>query len=324
MIFAFLKKIFFYLLNYTDKINSKIFEYKVSKLPYNNGLSLLDLGSSYDIEPRWKKIKKYLRFYGCEPNNNLIKNFKDKNKDCISCEIFPFIIGRANQKKTTLNICKNPGVSSLLKPNFEYLKLYPESDRFGIKKKKKFQSCHIDNLKIKKIDFLKLDIQGAELDALKGGNKTIKQSLGLEIEVEFQEIYFGQPLYGDINKYLISKKFYFNDFTYISRHERKDFSGYGQSVFANALYLRNPEFVNKNIKDKYKIINYILILLLYNKFDFIDCLKLNKHFSAKEMYQIKKTVKFFKRKNKIARFISSMATGMTRLLGNEYKSHLFN
>ena len=148
--------------------------------------------------------------------------------------------------------------------------------------------------------------------------------MGLEIEVEFQEIYYGQPLYGDINKYLISKKFYFNDFTYISRHERKYFSGYGQSVFANALYLRNPEFVNKNIKDKYKIINYILILLLYNKFDFIDCLKLNKYFSAKEIHQIKKTVKFFKRKNKIARFISSIATGMTRLLGNEYKSHLFN
>jgi len=324
MIFTLIKKIYFYLLNYTDKINTKVFTYKISKLPHNNGLSLLDLGSSYDIEPRWKKIKKYLKFYGCEPNIKLVKDFKNKNKDCISCEIFPLIIGKPNQKSAVLNICNNPGVSSLLKPNYEYLKLYPQSDRFFITKKEKYQSNHIDNLKLKNIDFLKLDIQGAELNALLGGHNTIKHALGLEIEVEFQEVYCGQPLFGDINKYLISRKFYFNDFTYISRQERKNFSGYGQSVFANALYLRNPEFINKNIKDKCKVINYILILLLYNKFDFIDCLKLKKHFNSREIYQIKKTVGFFRAKNKIARFISSISTGVTRLLGNEYKSHLFN
>ena len=324
MIFSFIKKIYFYLVDYTDTINIKVFTNKISKLPYNNGLSLLDLGSSYDIEPRWKKLKKYLKFYGCEPNIKLTKDFKNKNKDCITCEIFPFVIGGGKSKKATLNICKNPGVSSLLKPNYKYLKLYPQSDRFIIKKKEKYQSSHIDNLKIKNVDFLKLDIQGAELQALKGGSNTIKHALGLEIEVEFQEIYCGQPLYGDINKYLISKKFYFNDFTYISRHERKNFYGYGQSVWANALYLRSPEFINENIKDKYKIINYILILLLYNKFDFIDCLKLKKHFNSKEIHQIQRTVVFFKTKNKMARFVSSIATGVTRLLGNEYKSHLFN
>ncbi len=84
---------------------------------------------------------------------------------------------------------------------------------------------------------MKLDLQGAELDALKGSKNVLKQLLGLEVEVEFQEIYQKQPLYGDINKFLINKKFYFNDFVYIARHERNKFSGFGQSIYWNYFIL---------------------------------------------------------------------------------------
>ena len=37
--------------------------------------------------------------------------------------------------------------------------------------------------------FIKLDIQGAELEVLKGGIKTLEGVLGLEVEVNFKEIY---------------------------------------------------------------------------------------------------------------------------------------
>lgn len=316
------KNFFLRIFEFTDVINNKIFIYKIDKLPFEKEISLLDLGSSFGIEPRWKKVSKYLKYYGCEPN---IKFSEKKNKNFLSYKIFPFIIGKKNlKKKININICKNPGVSSIFTPNYNFLKLFLNWQRFKIIYKKNFFCKSIDSLKLNNIDFMKLDLQGAELDALKGSKNVLKQLLGLEVEVEFQEIYQKQPLYGDINKFLINKKFDFNDFVYIARHERNKFSGFGQSIFANALYLKSPEFVNKNVKNKKKIINYILICLLYNKFDLINCLKLEIFFSSNEILKLNETINFFRKKNKIARFVSSITTGITRVFGNEYKSHLFN
>lgn len=52
------------------------------------------------------------------------------------------------------------------------------------------------------VDFIKLDVQGAELDVLKGGEECLQQVRGLEIEVEFNPIYYGQPLFGDVDRFL--------------------------------------------------------------------------------------------------------------------------
>jgi FkbM family methyltransferase len=58
--------------------------------------------------------------------------------------------------------------------------------------------------KKKKFDLLHMDIQGGELAALKGATKLLQNKLigVLRLEVEFEEIYSGQPLIWDIGKYL--------------------------------------------------------------------------------------------------------------------------
>lgn len=51
---------------------------------------------------------------------------------------------------------------------------------------------------VPKPDFLSMDIQGGELDALNGAKNALKESiLGIATEVEFFEIYRDQPLYQD-------------------------------------------------------------------------------------------------------------------------------
>lgn len=67
---------------------------------------------------------------------------------------------------------------------------------------------------------MKLDIQGGELAVLQGAEKTLDQCLGLEIEVEFVQIYKDQPLFGDICALLGSKGMEFIDFTHLNRWER--------------------------------------------------------------------------------------------------------
>ncbi|MBM3556533.1 MAG: FkbM family methyltransferase, partial [Alphaproteobacteria bacterium] len=67
-------------------------------------------------------------------------------------------------------------------------------------------------------DFFSLDIQGAELDALEGGRKALEATtLALQIEVEFLEIYRGQPLFGDICRRLGEFGFEFTRFVQMGR-----------------------------------------------------------------------------------------------------------
>ena len=119
-------------------------------------------------------------------------------------------------------------------------------------------------------DFIKLDIQGGELDALIGSKKTLNKTLGLEIEVEFQHIYKNQPLFNKVFEFLASKDFAFIDFTRLVRWERNNlYSFNGQCIWGDSIFLRTPEYVLNNFYDIEVFKNYIAICVLYNKFDFV-------------------------------------------------------
>lgn len=52
------------------------------------------------------------------------------------------------------------------------------------------------------VDYLKLDMQGAELMVLKSGRETVERTAVVHCEVEFAPIYAGQPLYPEIQTFL--------------------------------------------------------------------------------------------------------------------------
>ena len=65
----------------------------------------------------------------------------------------------------------------------------------------------LDNLllqhNIQEADFLKIDVEGGELDVLKGARATIDRGVfGLQLEVRFMEFYKGAPLFSVVNDYV--------------------------------------------------------------------------------------------------------------------------
>jgi hypothetical protein len=85
-------------------------------------------------------------------------------------------------------------------------------------------------------DILKLDLQGAELLALQGAGERIAEVTALIIEVEFNAIYEGQPLFGEVDAYLRRHGFQlFNLYELWTRPE-------GRISAGDALYLR-PELL---------------------------------------------------------------------------------
>ena len=87
-------------------------------------------------------------------------------------------------------------------------------DTFGIVKSREeaVQVVRLDDYiaqnKMSMPDLIKLDIQGYELEALKGAEKCLKSARYLIIEVSFIEFYTAQPLFHDIINFLSQRNFY--------------------------------------------------------------------------------------------------------------------
>jgi len=230
---------------------------------------LLDIGAAGDIQPRWKKIEPLLNYIGFEPDDRSFELLVKKPNFCSNFKI----INSAVWDSTTeinINFCRKPMVSSHFLPNLKFLSKFPDCERFDVISNFTMQTSMIDDHELANIDFIKLDIQGGELNALKGGSKTLETCLGAEIEISFNTQYIDQPLFGEVSQFMVSKDFEFIDFVHLNRWERGSFNNFGQLVWGDALFLRSPEFVLLKYKSDPSIIKkYITICLLYERLDLI-------------------------------------------------------
>ena len=244
-------------------LNNLIFNGEETKI------NLVDVGAAGDVEERWKYLSNNLNYIGFEPDDRsrlLLKNDNNFNFYKIYSHALWDISG-----KFKIYLTSKPQVSSLYKPNYKFLNLFPYKERFLIDKVSDIDCVSLDSLKLDYIDFIKIDIQGGELKVLEGASESLNKCLGLELEVEFLELYEDQPLFGDVVKFLKDKKIEFIDFTAISRWGRKQYDGMGQSTFGDALFLRSPENIIENFQNNNTIkLKYLGICLIYRRFDLID------------------------------------------------------
>jgi FkbM family methyltransferase len=241
----------------------------ISQLPNKGEVTIGDIGAAGEIEPRWKPFSKNLNYIGFEPDKRSIETITNKNADFKSYQILPYALSDS-EKTLSLHLCKKPQVSSLYEPNSEILNKFPDSKRFDVVETAAIDCVSLDSLNLPKIEFLKIDIQGAENDVLKGASSMLNSVLGLEVEVEFTELYKEQPLFGDICKTLSKNGFDFFDFVSLYRWERSAHNAHGQCMFGDALFLKSPEALCKSNLDVDTWATYITILMIYKRFDLIE------------------------------------------------------
>lgn len=139
----------------------------------------------------------------------------------------------------------NPGASSLFRASGKYPVEKYVQDKIEV------DVVTLDTVltlkSIDEVDVLWMDIQGAELMALKGFEKHIQKVKVIHTEVEFMEIYTNQPLAEEIKDFLMAHNFQFMGFTTQHRFA-------GDAVFLNKDYFTEIQLINidKIIKKRTK------------------------------------------------------------------------
>ena len=103
----------------------------------------------------------------------------------------------------------------------------------------------VDEQGVGPVDFIKMDIQGAELDVLQGAARVLQDVVAIVSEVEFVPLYVGQPLYGDVDAFLREQGFVFHKFLGLAGRTAKplvfnrDFNLALQQMWADAVFVRD-------------------------------------------------------------------------------------
>ena len=246
------------------KKNRQTSNYKAIELfkSLPNGLTLLDIGAAGGVQPRWGKVCEYLNFIGVEPDDRSNKGLENNNNNKFRNIKILNTFAWSEETEIEFNLCKEPTVSSAYIPNREFLDQFPNAQRFDVIKKESMEAKPLfKEIGDLKIDFVKLDIQGGELNALRGLEESLNDCLAMEIEVEFSEMYNSQPLFGEVHNFLSSKGFYFFDFVNLCRWERNSHNGFGRCIFGDGLWMKELKNLDSNNTETY--LKYAAICSLY-------------------------------------------------------------
>lgn len=214
--------------------------------------------------------------------DDVVKVLYDADADCLAAakahaasgatglHIAPYAVG-GKSGQGSFNINYDPNTNSLLKFNDEYSGFY---GHFPVRNNDYLLSEAIDTVSTRAVDivtmdsifadgkdtpppffpkpdFLAIDTQGSEYEILTGARNTITSSvLGISLEAEFEPIYEGQKLFGDISGLLSELGFYFVDFLHFPKWAPARYPiglrDGGFLLYSDALFLRKID----NIESK--------------------------------------------------------------------------
>lgn len=168
-----------------------------------NQVTVLDIGARAADISRWTVLGRKLRYLGFEPDKEECERLNSLAVGRAWEErYFPIVLGKSKEDHI-FYITKDSGCSSLLEPNSGSFKEFSFNEKIAVKTEAKVKTYNLSEwasrYSIFTVDFIKLDVQGAELEILQSGGDIVASALGLEFEVEFIEIYKDQPLFRDVD-----------------------------------------------------------------------------------------------------------------------------
>jgi FkbM family methyltransferase len=261
----------------------------------------LDIGSRSGGETYYKPLAGQLKVIGFD-DSTAEENRPDAGT-AIQYEHHETILAGAHGRRKFFKAAW-PFSSGLHKPNMKYFERLPCRDNMVIVEELDVETTTLDRfagtISDDHIDFIKIDVEGAELDVLRAGASMLRDKRVLAIKTEFwwDPVLRGQPPFADLDTFLRANGFYLFDLemhnyqAYMRRslpagrliadartwrgdlrNLRPDLSRYGQALTGDALYFRDP--VTDRIAGQTSIAwdpaSVLRLCTLFDLFNYGDC-----------------------------------------------------
>lgn len=149
---------------------------------------------------------------GFEPNPDA---FEELNCSAAPNEKYHcYAIGKGDV--TDLYLTQHSGFSSVFRPDFRSADHLGFRQAMSVISTETLQTYRLDDLdSISHIDFLKIDIQGGELDVIANARQKLADALVVQTEVRFFPLYEDEPSFGDLEQELREQGFLLHSFDFL-------------------------------------------------------------------------------------------------------------
>lgn len=185
----------------------------------------------------------YARVSGFEPQPEALEALNAAKSDAET--YYPYALG--DGLPANLHLFKHSGFASIF-PVHE-----PSAKLIGFKGATKLQAVlevetkALDDITdLPPIDFLKIDVQGAEKGIIEAASGKLAGAVAVMPEVRFFKIYEGEPSFGDLDRELTRQGFQFHDFDFLKRvsmrtkrHGTLRPRSFRQVLDGDAIYIRD-------------------------------------------------------------------------------------
>ena len=210
------------------------------QFPHRPFCTILDIGAYHgeftDRVLRHYPVQKVLLF---EPFPDSVAFLRNRYHTEPRCEVLPFALSDQSGS-TMLHVLNKEDSSSLLKPAADAGDFLHKS--FHEVKQTKIEMRRLDEIPelaaIESFDLAKIDVQGAELEVLRGCGKLLQRIQAIYIEVNFCSLYESGAVFCDTHVFLEQAGFKLGFMQEFRRNAE------GVMIYANAFYLRTGEGSN--------------------------------------------------------------------------------
>ncbi len=236
-----------------------------SLLPYfaeDLRLTVLDVGAALVERPPYQSLVDAgrVQILGFEPDaaecERLNQQFGAPHR------FFPVFAG--DGQRATFHETNWGPTGSLYEPNTPILEMFQNlAELMTPVAQHPVQTTRLDDLaEIDDIDYIKIDVQGSELAVFQNASRALSGALLIQTEVEFVEMYKGQPMFADVDTFLRGAGFQFHTFSGAGGRAFKPMvingnvdvgtlnAGARQFLWADACYVRDWKYLDALSDDK--------------------------------------------------------------------------